>query len=105
MQFLCYETQLFQRTGGRPFDVRAVEGAGWDRRPPRPYECRHSFCTHTIERWVAEGRDVNAMMPILSAYVGHSKVADTYWYLTATDALLDAASDMFWASVGGGRRG
>ena len=25
--------------------------------------------------------------------------------LTATDALLDAASDMFWASVGGGRRG
>jgi integrase/recombinase XerD len=106
--------QIFQRTGGTSFDVRAVEygwqlarqvllpdSEQWSSRPPRPYDCRHSFCTHTIEKWVANGCDINAMMPLLSTYVGHSKIADTYWYLTATESLLDVASDIFWASVGG----
>lgn len=112
------DAPLFPRTGGRPFDVRALdyawqlardvllpEGkATWDRRPPRPYDMRHTMITKTLEGWLASGADVDALMPRLSAYVGHQKVEDTYWYLSATDALLDTASGMFESyALGGGR--
>ncbi len=58
--------------------------------------------TKTLEGWLADGADVDAMMPRLSAYVGHRKVQDTYWYLSATDALLGTASDMFASYALGG---
>ena len=54
---------------------------------------------------MASGVDVDAMMPYLSAYLGHRKIADTYWYLTATDVLLDSASNMFKEYAAGGRHG
>ena len=109
---------LFPRTGGRPFDVRALEYAWqitrdvllpdgavrWNRRPPRPYDCRHAFATKTLEGWLASGADIDAMMPYLSAYLGHRKLADTYWYLSATDGLLGTASNMFGDYVLGGER-
>ena len=58
--------------------------------------------TKVLEGWLAAGLDVDAMMPRLSAYVGHRKVQDTYWYLSATDALLGTASDMFASYALGG---
>lgn len=108
---------VFPRTGGRPFDLKALEyawqitrdvllpdgEAEWGRRPPRPYDCRHAFATRTLEGWLASGVDVDAMMPYLSAYLGHQKIADTYWYLSATDRLLGTASSMFESYAGGGR--
>jgi len=30
-------------------------------------------------------------MPVLSTYLGHIHVADTYWYLTACPALMASA--------------
>lgn len=112
------DSPLFPTTGGRPFSVRALDYAwqlardvllpegkvAWERRPPRPYDCRHTMITKTLEGWLASGADVDALMPRLSAYVGHRKVEDTYWYLSATDALLGTASDMFASyALGGGR--
>ena len=110
---------MFPRTGGRPFDLRALEYAWqitrdvllpageteWGRRPPRPYDCRHAFATRTLEGWLASGADVDAMMPYLSAYLGHRKIADTYWYLSATEGLLGTASSMFESYAGGGCHG
>lgn len=112
------DTSLFPSTGGRPFGVRSLDYAwrlsrdvllpvgkvAWDRRPPRPYDLRHTMITKTLEGWLASGADVDALMPRLSAYVGHRKVEDTCWYLSATDALLGTASDMFASyALGGGR--
>ena len=34
-------------------------------------------------------------MPTLSVYLGHAKVSDTYWYLTATPELLNRAASRF----------
>jgi hypothetical protein len=31
----------------------------------------------------------------LSVYLGHAKVTDTYWYLTATPTLLARAAERF----------
>ena len=45
--------------------------------------------------WHQEGKDVNALLPHLSVYLGHVQPECTYWYLTATPDLLMAAADRF----------
>lgn len=71
-------------------------------RKPRLHDLRHSFCVATVLRWHAAGEDVNAMMPYLSAYVGHRKLSDTYWYLTGTPELMAVAADSFRKAMGTG---
>jgi hypothetical protein len=34
-------------------------------------------------------------MPLLATYLGHAKVTDTYWYLTAIPALMAIVSERF----------
>jgi len=48
---------------------------------PRPYALRHRFAFANIERWVAEGVDVMAMMPYLMRCMGHTKIDSTCYYL------------------------
>jgi hypothetical protein len=36
------------------------------------------------------GKDVERRLPVLSTYLGHSHVTDTYWYLTSTPELMGA---------------
>jgi hypothetical protein len=38
------------------------------------------------------GIDPERRLPLLSAYLGHVKVSDTYWYLSAVPELLGAVS-------------
>ncbi len=42
-------------------------------------------------RWYREGVDVERHLPELSTYLGHVKVSDTYYYLSATPELLQLA--------------
>jgi hypothetical protein len=42
------------------------------------------------------------MMPYLSAYLGHRKLSDTYWYLTGVPELMAVAADSFRAMGLGG---
>lgn len=34
-----------------------------------------------ICRWMREGRDIDAMLPFLSAYMGHARYEDTLYYV------------------------
>ncbi len=61
-------------------------------RPPRIHDLRHSFAVTTLIEWYRDGADVAARMPLLSAYLGHSKPASTYWYLQAAPELLGLAA-------------
>ena len=47
----------------------------------RVHDLRHTFCVHKLDDWVREGRDVNAMLPYLSAYIGHGSIEATDYYL------------------------
>jgi len=49
--------------------------------PPRPYDFRHTFATHTLYRWLEEGRDLENCVPYLSAYMGHERFEHTYYYI------------------------
>ena len=56
---------------------------------------RHSFATRTLERWHRQGRDVEALLPLLSGYLGHSKVSYTMHYLHLTPTLRQLSSERF----------
>jgi integrase/recombinase XerD len=55
---------------------------------PTIHGLRHSFAVRTVLDWHAQGADVQALMPLLSTWMGHTDPASTYWYLTAAPELL-----------------
>ena len=58
---------------------------------PRIHDFRHGFAVRTILQWYRSGADVEKKLPLLSTYLGHVKVKDTYWYLSATPELMGTA--------------
>lgn len=62
-----------------------------DRRGPRLHDLRHRFATQTLWRWYRTGQDPERRLPVLSAYLGHVHVSDTYWYLSAWPELMREA--------------
>jgi len=59
-----------------------ISGNGAGVRSCTPYALRHIFATQTLMRWVEEGRDLDAMIPYLTAYMGHDKFSATYYYIS-----------------------
>ena len=72
---------------------------------PRPtiHSLRHTFAVRALET-CPDGRDrITKHMVALSTYLGHSKVADTYWYLEATPDLMRNIADSCQSFFTGGR--
>lgn len=61
------------------------------RNGPRIHDMRHRFAHETLMRWYRSGEDVERRLPVLSTYLGHLNVNNTYWYLTAYPELMSAA--------------
>jgi len=62
---------------------------------PRIHDLRHSFVCRRVMLWHETGADIDNTMLALSTYVGHAKVSDTYWYLTAVPDLMAVAAKHF----------
>ena len=62
---------------------------------PRLHDLRHTFVCRRLLAWYREGVDVDRVIDQLSAYLGHVKVSDTYWYLTGIPELLAIAGQRF----------
>ena len=45
---------------------------------------RHTAAVNNLRYWFAAGEDVGALLPVLQAYLGHSSIADTDYYLRLT---------------------
>lgn len=65
---------------------------------PRIHDLRHSFAVATLLGWHRSGADVQAMLPRLSAYLGHADPRHTYAYLSAAPELLALAAGRLQAS-------
>jgi len=63
-----------------------------DRTGPRVHDFRHRFAIRTLLDWYREGKDVEQQLPVLSTYLGHACVRDTYWYLSACPELMEEAA-------------
>jgi integrase/recombinase XerD len=86
----------------RQIGLRAVDAS----RGPRLHDFRHRFAVQTLLHWYRNGEDPERRLPILSTYLGHAHVTDTYWYLTGTPELLGAASQRLekrWEGLNVGR--
>jgi integrase/recombinase XerD len=49
-------------------------------RAPRLHDLRHAFTVATLLDWYRDGRDVQARLPLLSTWLGHTDPKHTYWY-------------------------
>jgi integrase len=73
-------------------DCLGIIGVG---RRPRLHDLRHTFACRRVEEWYDAGVDLAHAVSALSVYLGHAKVTDTYWYLTATPDLMARAAARF----------
>jgi integrase len=63
-----------------------------DRTGPRVHDFRHRFAIRTLLNWYRDGTNVEGKLPVLSTYLGHACVRDTYWYLSACPELMEEAA-------------
>lgn len=94
--------EFFITNNCRPLELISTEKTfktlreylGWIHKP-RLYDFRHTFACQRLLKWYQEGKDVDKMMIYLSTYLGHVRVTDTYWYITAIPELLLIVSKRF----------
>ena len=51
---------------------------------PRVHDLRHTFAVNNLRSWFDRGEDAGALLPVLQAYMGHSSIGDTAYYLRLT---------------------
>ncbi len=109
------ETHVFVSLRRKPLLLHDVEVAfrtaarasglpdGPARARPTPHSLRHTFAVRALHT-CPDGRDaITQHMLALSTYLGHAKVADTYWYLEAVPELMTDIADRCERFVMGGR--
>ncbi len=79
----------------RPAIYGACRIAGIPKPWPRPHDYRHTFAVSRVATWYEQGRDVNALLPALSTYLGHISVENTRRYLIANGVLFEHAAARF----------
>ncbi len=102
----CQDTPWFFVTeGGQPLQYPQVGQAVFRRLirasgvgaespiSPHLHDLRHAFVVRTLVAWYHQGVDVEAWLPRLSTYLGHSSPRNTYWYVSAVPELLALAAD------------
>jgi len=92
-----YGKRGLEKTFQQTLKKAGIIGAG--RRAPRLYDFRHTFATHRLYHWMREGKDLNAMLPYLSAYMGHAQLSDTYYYIHLVPGLLEEMSGFAFSSA------
>lgn len=69
---------------------------------PRLHDLRHTVSVRALEACPGNGNPVGQQMRALSTYLGHTRVADTCWYLHATPQLMRGVCDACEQFVEGG---
>jgi integrase len=87
---------FFAGTSGRPLTLANIDKNFrrflWQARiphggrghGPRVHDLRHTMAVNNLRSWFTRGEDAGALLPVLQAYMGHSSIADTDYYLRLT---------------------
>jgi integrase len=99
---------FFATASGRPLRYSTVrstfhrllraampEAAARGRLRPRFHDLRHTFACRCLQAAYQNGSNIDRAVEELSAYLGHAKITDTYWYLTGIPELLALAGQRF----------
>jgi integrase len=99
-----YAANFLLGSSGRPPEVSTVRRVFYqlsrqtglrgpsDRRGPRLQDFRHRCATEILLKWYQAGEDVERRLPVLSTFLGHGHVSDTFWYLSGSSELLAQAA-------------
>ncbi|MCY4559427.1 MAG: tyrosine-type recombinase/integrase [Chloroflexi bacterium] len=93
-----HDSRTVQRTFKRLSRQIGLGGTG-ERRGPRLHDMRHTFATTTLVNCYRRDQDPERLLPVLSTWLGHVLVRDTYWYLEASPELMREAMtrlENFW---------
>ena len=52
------------------------------------------FCRQSIYKWMKQGADLRSMLPYLSAYMGHSCISHTAYYIHLVPEFFSEMSGM-----------
>lgn len=102
---------FFSGSDGRPFSstwllkqlrccwANANPGISPEELPSvRIYDLRHRFASAAIQRWLDAGADLNAKLPFLRAYMSHSTLSQTAYYIHLLPGNLMATSAVNWTA-------
>jgi len=96
---------FFQKWDGSQFSTKWMTKQFhncWDwsglikRGNPRPYDLRHVFATMNMMRWIDEGKDIMALLPYLSTYMGHADFTSTLYYVHLLPERLRKSAGIDW---------
>lgn len=106
---------VFLTAEGRSLSKRTIHSTfdhlrrrlGWVARgghpQPRIHDLRHTFICKALLCGQQDDH-IDHVVDAISTYVGHVKVSDTYWYISATPELMSGASQRFSCYSSGGRQ-
>jgi len=99
--FLSSRGNQLSETGLRAAFAAARKSAGLEGgKALRPHDLRHRFAVTRLAAWHREQADVQALLPVLATYLGHSRYSDTAYYVHATAELLGMAAERAWVDGG-----
>jgi len=99
-----YAANFLLCASGRPPEVSTVRRVFYqlsrqtglrgpsDRRGPRLQDFRHRCATEILLKWYQAGVDVERRLPVLSTFLGHGHISETFWYLSGSSELLNEAA-------------
>lgn len=77
----AYDKALSHQQAYRGF-LRLCRHCGLGGKPlPRLHDLRHNYACRRLALWREEGRDINAMLPVLATTMGHVDILHTQLYL------------------------
>ena len=85
-----HDSRTVQRTFITLSRQIGIRGAR-DSHGPRLHDLRHRFATITLVNCYRRDEDPERLLPVLSTWLGHVRVAYTYWYLEASPQLMREA--------------
>ena len=74
----CWDATSFARDNGRH---------------PTVHSLRHTFVVKRMNKWMENGVSLEAMMPYLSRFLGHSSVDETFYYYHLVDSAFQIIHD------------
>lgn len=91
----CYEGYFYPNKNGKEYNSTPIycqfrkfmlkaKICREDGTTPRVHDIRHTFSVYSLEKMVAEGKDIYCALPILSNYLGHRGIESTEKYLRMT---------------------
>jgi len=97
--FRAEQTPMLRRAAIQKTFSRLRERLAWSSsgraRSPRIHDLRHTFAVRRLVRWYEEGVDVDCKLLALATYLGHAKITEMYWYLSAVPELLAVTATRF----------